>query len=113
MKKNPHAVALGRQGGRVTGPSKARATASRSARIRWALRPRDPTAESLFRAYRRASSRLLSGPEASSCAIDAGLVLSPDPKGERVGFRVFVKCIRFDEKKLLADVESGGLEARP
>lgn len=112
--KDPNAVALGRKGGKVKGPSKARpATASRSAKLRWILRPRDVTAESLHRAYRTAASRVLRDDTLSAAAADAGLILSPDPRGSREGIQVFVKAVRFSEARLLADLESGGLESSP
>lgn len=68
----------------------------------------------MLRAYTRAIHNLTNDKSANASAVSAGFsVDETKPKGEREGYQVFVKVIRFSEKRLAKHPESGGLSENP
>lgn len=64
----------------------------------------------LLRAYNHAARNLAKG--AISASTSVGFIIPNGQKrGEKEGFQVFVKVIRYSDKKLKEDQNSGGLLA--
>lgn len=70
------------------------------------------TGNSVIRAYNRSAKRIKDS-SLTSAATSAGFIIPDGQKrGEREGWQVFVKVIRFSEKKLKRNFESGGLAVK-
>ena len=81
------------------------------------MRSRMKDAIDLLRAYDKAVDGMRADGEMTARVVSAGFVLPPKRaigRGvDRAGFQVFVKVCRYDEARLKADPESGGLFVRP
>lgn len=70
------------------------------------------TGNSLLRAYNRSAKRIKDA-DLTSAATSAGFIIPDGQKrGQREGFQVFVKLIRYSDKKLKKNFESGGLAVK-
>lgn len=56
--------------------------------------------------------RNVNGEGSLSSQVSVGFILEPGKKGEREGVQVFVRAIRFSEKKLADLPDTGGLLAK-
>jgi hypothetical protein len=69
------------------------------------------TGNQVLRAYNRAAKSVAKDQAMSSTAVSAGYIIIPNGqrRGQREGYQVFVKLVKFSEMKLKLDPESGGL----